>query len=97
MAEGRMTRPQIVGELAQRCGISRKQVKCLLENIAVLACREAKNGFTLPGLGRLALVNRQAREGRNPATGERIQIPARQWVKFRVSRSAKETILGRPQ
>ena len=50
--------------------------------------------FTLPGLGKLVLVNRKARIGRNPATGEQIQIPAKRVVKFRVAKAAKDAILG---
>ena len=58
------------------------------------AYKEAKKGFTLPGLGKLVLVNRKARMGRNPATGEAIKIPAKKVVKFRVAKAAKEAIGG---
>ena len=66
----------------------------ILEQIAQLAYKNAKNTFTLPGLGKLVLVNRAARLGRNPATGEQIQIPAKRVVKFRVAKAAKDAILG---
>ena len=66
----------------------------ILDNIAQLAYKNAKNTFTLPGLGKLVLVNRKARQGRNPATGATIQIPAKRVVKFRVAKQAKEAILG---
>ena len=59
-----------------------------------LAYEEAKNSFTLPGIGKLVLVQRQARMGRNPATGETIHIPAKKVVKFRVAKAAKDAILG---
>ena len=65
-----------------------------LEELASLAYKEAKNSFTLPGLGKLVLVNRKARMGRNPATGEAIKIPAKKVVKFRVGKAAKDAILG---
>jgi DNA-binding protein HU-beta len=55
--------------------------------------REAKNSFTIPGIGKLVLVDRKARLGRNPKTGETIQIPAKKVVKFRVAKAAKEAIL----
>ena len=55
--------------------------------------REAKNSFTLPGIGKLVVVKRSARVGRNPKTGETIQIPAKKVVKFRVAKAAKEGIL----
>ena len=64
-----------------------------LEELANLAYTEAKTSFTLPGIGKLVLVNRAARMGRNPATGATIQIPAKTVVKFRVAKAAKEAVL----
>jgi DNA-binding protein HU-beta len=66
----------------------------ILEEMAHLSYREAQNSFTLPGIGKLVLVQRKARIGRNPATGEQIQIPAKTVVKFRVAKAAKEAVLG---
>ncbi len=65
-----------------------------LDDLTALAYKEAKNSFTIPGVGKLVLVNRKARMGRNPATGEEIKIPAKRVVKFRVSKKAKDAILG---
>ena len=65
-----------------------------LDDLTALAYKEAKNSFTIPGVGKLVLVNRKARIGRNPATGEEIKIPAKRVVKFRVSKKAKDAILG---
>ncbi len=90
----KMTKSQIAAALAEKVGISKKQSVQYLEELANLAYKEAKNMFTLPGLGKLVLVNRAARVGRNPATGEQIQIPAKRVVKFRVAKAAKEAILG---
>jgi DNA-binding protein HU-beta len=75
-------------------GMSKKQVNNFLEALANLAYKQAKNSFTIPGIGKLVLVNRKARMGRNPATGETIQIPAKKVVKFRVAKAAKDAILG---
>ena len=75
-------------------GVSKKQATEFLEALAQLAYREAKNSFTIPGIGKIVLVNRKARIGRNPATGEQIQIPAKRVVKFRVAKAAKDAILG---
>ena len=71
-----------------------KDCGLVLEEMANLAYKEAKNGFTLPGLGKLVLVNRKARMGRNPQTGEPIKIPAKRVVKFRVAKACKDSILG---
>ena len=72
----------------------RKRRRRFSNIIAQLAYKNAKNTFTLPGLGKLVLVNRKARMGRNPATGETIQIKAKRVVKFRVAKAAKDAILG---
>jgi DNA-binding protein HU-beta len=66
-----------------------------LDLLAELAYKNAKNSFTLPGLGKLVLVNRKARMGRNPATGATMKIPAKKVVKFRVAKAAKDAILGK--
>ena len=66
----------------------------MLKKQADLACKQAKKGmFVVPGIGKLVLVNREARMGRNPQTGENIQIPAKKVVKFRVAKAAKDAIL----
>ncbi len=88
-----MTKTQIISALADEMGVSKKQAAAGLAKLTDLAYREAKNGFTLPGLGKLVLVDRKARMGRNPKTGEAIQIPAKRVVKFRVAKAAKEAVL----
>ena len=90
----KMSKSQIVAELAEKCDLSKKQVSQLLEEQAALAYEQAKNGFTIPGVGKLVLVDRAARKGRNPRTGEEIDIPAKRVVKFRVAKAAKDAILG---
>ena len=84
-----LTKSQIASSIAETLGISKADANRYLESFAALACSEAKNNgsFTLPGLGKLVLVDRKARQGRNPQTGEVIQIPAKKVVKFRVSKA----------
>jgi DNA-binding protein HU-beta len=89
-----LSKSQIAAEIATKSGLTKKAAVELLEFIAELAYKNAKNTFTLPGLGKLVLVNRKARMGRNPATGESIQIKAKRVVKFRVAKAAKDAILG---
>jgi len=89
-----MTKSQVVSALAEKTGLAKAQVARLLEEQASLAYAEAKNQFTIPGIGKLVLVNRKARVGRNPATGEQIQIPAKKVVKFRVAKVCKESVLS---
>jgi DNA-binding protein HU-beta len=90
-----MTKSQFVAKIAEKASITKKAANELVEFIAETAYKEAKNSFTLPGLGKLVLVQRKARMGRNPATGVAIKIPAKKVVKFRVAKAAKDAILGK--
>ena len=89
-----LSKSQIAAAIADKNGITKKTATEILEYIAELAYKNAKNTFTIPGLGKLVLVNRKARMGRNPATGEAIKIAAKRVVKFRVAKAAKDAILG---
>jgi DNA-binding protein HU-beta len=89
-----MTKTQTVKTLAENTELSKAQVTTFLEELSKLAYSEAKNGFTIPGIGKLVLVDRKARMGRNPATGETIQIPAKTVVKFRIAKACKESVLS---
>jgi DNA-binding protein HU-beta len=89
-----LTKSQIAAEIATKNNITKKAAEEILESIAQLAYENAKDTFTLPGLGKLVLVNRKARVGCNPATGETIQIAAKRVVKFRVANAAKDAILS---
>jgi DNA-binding protein HU-beta len=88
-----LTKTHIIAALADEVGLAKKDVKALLEAQAALACKEAKKGFTLPGIGKLVVVKRKARMGRNPATGEAIKIPAKTVLKFRIAKAAKDAAL----
>ena len=89
-----LTKSQIAEHMAEKTGLTKKNAALFLEELANLAYKQAKNTFTFPGVGKLVLVNRKARMGRNPATGEAIKIPAKRVVKFRVAKAAKDAILG---
>ncbi len=90
-----MTKAQLMTTLAEKTGLSKKEVVGLMETLTDMAYKEAKkNGeFVLPGFGKLVRLDRKARIGRNPATGEQITIPAKKVVKFKVSKAAKDAIL----
>ena len=88
-----MTKSQTMAALAEKLNIRKKEAVAFVDAIVQLAYKQAKNGFTIPGLGKLVLVQRKARIGRNPATGETIQIPAKKVLKFRVAKAAKEAVL----
>ncbi len=90
-----MTQTQLIRSLAESCEVNNKSAKKMLEELAAVAIRETKRTgvFVLPGIGRLVRVDRKARMGRNPATGEPIKIPAKKVVKFRLAKAAKDAVV----
>jgi DNA-binding protein HU-beta len=90
-----MSKTAIISHFAKKFDLKKKDAVAIFEELASLAYKEAKNAFTLPGIGKLVLVNRKARIGRNPKTGEAIQIPAKTVVKFRVAKACKEAVLAK--
>ncbi len=95
MATKLMTKAAVIAHLADKAELTKRQVTELMEHFHVLAAKEAKkNGFVVPGFGKLVLRNRKARMGRNPQTGAAIKIPAKRVVRFRVTKALKDAILG---
>ncbi len=88
-----LTKSQITAALAEANDMTKKAAAEFVESLVQLAYKEAKNGFTVPGLGKLVVVNRKARMGRNPATGESIHIPAKRVLKFRIAKAAKDAAM----
>ena len=92
-----MTKSQIADHMAGKAGMTKKAAVEFLDELSMLAHKEAKNTFTLPGLGKLVLVNRPARQMTmqfGPNKGQIVQIPPKRVVKFRVAKAAKDAILG---
>ncbi|MGC2323043.1 MAG: HU family DNA-binding protein [Terriglobales bacterium] len=89
-----MTKTQLVRHLAEELEVNNKSAAAFLETLATTAIKETKkNGvFVLPGLGRLKKVQRKARMGRNPQTGEPIKIAAKTTAKFYLSKAVKDSI-----
>jgi DNA-binding protein HU-beta len=98
MANKSMTKSEIAAHLAEKVGITKKQVAILLAAQAELAYKQAKNVFTLPGLGKLKLVDRPARKmimRFGPDAGKEKLIPKSKKVRFTVAKAAKDAILGK--
>ena len=93
----RMTQTDIINHLAEKSGMKKADAKEFFNSLAALATSEVKkNGeFTLPGFGKLVKATRKAREGRNPATGKPIKIPAKTTVKFRLGKAMKDAVGGK--
>lgn len=91
----KMTKSQLMTTLAETTGLAKKQVVAFMDELTTLAYKEVKgNGeFVMPGFGKLVKIKRAARTGRNPLTGETINIPAKTVVKFKVAKAAKDAVL----
>ncbi len=89
-----MTRTDLIEAIAQETGSERQQAKAFLEGFTRIVEREMKNEGDVPlaGLGKFKVMKRNARTGRNPMTGESIQIPAKTVVKFTVAKALKDSI-----
>ena len=90
-----LTKSQTVSYFAKKFDLSKKAAGSIIDEVSVLAIAETKKAgsFTLPGIGKLVLVKRKARVGRNPATGEPINIPAKTVVKMRIAKACKDAIV----
>ena len=88
-----MTKSQVAGYIAGKFELTKKQGTLILEELAALAAKQARNGFVFPGVGKLVVVKRKARMGRNPQTGEPLKIPAKTVLKFRIAKAMKELAL----
>ena len=91
----RMSQSEVLGHFAEKFELKRAVAKEFFTELAELATREVKrNGeFVLPGFGKMVMAQRKAREGRNPATGETIKIPAKTTLKFRIGKAMKDSVL----
>jgi DNA-binding protein HU-beta len=88
-----MTKGQILDHLSKKTGTTKKLAGEFLDELVALSYKEAKKAFTIPGLGKLVVVDRKKRMGRNPATGETMVIPAKRVLKFRIAKQAKDAVV----
>jgi DNA-binding protein HU-beta len=91
-APKQMTKGDIVDHLSKKLGTTKKLSNDFLNELNTLAYKEAKKGFTIPGLGKLSVANRKKRMGRNPSTGQPLLIPAKKVVKFKVSKAVQDAV-----
>ena len=92
----KMTKTELQVALAQATQTDKKTAGVFLDTLGALAYKEIKKTgeFVLPGFGKLVKQKRKARMGFNPKTQEKIRIPAKTVVKFRVAKAAKDAVLG---
>lgn len=92
-----LTKSQVAAAIADKSGISKKQASTALQILTELAYKNAKNSFVIPGIGKVVLANRPAREmimRFGPKAGQKIKVPAKRVLKFRFAKAAKDAILG---
>jgi len=94
----RMGKSELFAHFAERFDMKRTQVRDLFDELTALAEKELKRSgeFQLPGMVKLVLQKRDARVGRNPATGAEIKIPAKTVVKARIVKQMKDAVLPKP-
>ena len=89
-----MGKSELFSHFADRFEVKRTQAREFFDELNILAEKELKRSgeFVLPGMVKLVVQKRKARMGRNPATGEAIQIKASKKVAFRASKELKESV-----
>ena len=89
-----MTRTELIDALAARSGMEKREVKAFLDHLTLVVEEEMRNGGEVPlkGLGKFKVSHRKARTGRNPLTGEAIDIPAKTVAKFTLAKSLKDCV-----
>ncbi len=92
-----LSKSDIAGAIAEKTSVTKQVAEAMLDSLAQLAYANAKDSFTVPGIGKLIVVDRKARLARNPQTGAEIQVPAKKALKFRIAKAAKDAILAAPK
>ena len=89
-----MTKSELINALAAQCDQSKAATEALLDALGECITRTLQQGgeVTLPGIGKLHVTERAARKGRNPQTGESIDIPARKAPGFKAAKALKDAV-----
>lgn len=91
----KLTKTQTIAAIAEAADISKGQAKAALDELANLAYNNAKDGFTIPGVGKVSIRQTKAREmvmRFGPKAGETVKVPAKKKLKFTYLKAAKEAI-----
>jgi len=89
-----MNKKELVNEVSGKVGITKKEVGNILDAITEIIRKalSRREKVTLAGFGTFRVLNRKARRGRNPQTGEELQIPAKKVAKFKAGKNLKEVV-----
>ncbi len=78
-----MNKSQLIAEVAKKANLSKKDAGNAVNATIDAIKKNVKKGVTLVGFGTFKVIRRKARTGRNPQTGEKIRIKAKNVVKFK--------------
>jgi DNA-binding protein HU-beta len=89
-----MTKDQLISDIAEAIDTPKATVRAALEQLSEIVSDALENGdeITLPGIGKLKVSERPARAGRNPQTGQSIQIAAKKIVKYVPAKALADAI-----
>jgi len=92
--EEKMNKNDLINEIATSAGVTKKEAETALESMLENITKALNNGesITLVGFGSFSVTKRAAREGVNPQTKERINIPAKNVVKFKAGKMLSSTL-----
>jgi len=90
----KLSKSEIIHQLARKSVITKKESEQYVNNILVIIQENLRQGneIALIGFGSFAITKRQARDGRNPRTGETIKIPAKNIIKFKTGKALEEAV-----
>ena len=95
MAKNPMTKEELVAHFAKKFKVSKAATDRWFNELARVAARDARKGFKIPGVGKLVVVKRKARKGRNFRTGQLLKIPAKNVLQFRVAETCHKAVFGK--
>jgi len=89
-----MTKSDLVDELSQRTGQTKSTAESMLDSFVEIVAQTLKenNEVKLVGFGTFSVTTRKARTGRNPQTGQEIQIPEKKAVHFKAGKVLKDAV-----
>jgi len=89
-----MTKAELISKVANEAKITKAAAAQAIDSITEIITKDLKKGgrISLPGFGTFSVANRKARTGRNPQTGQQIQIPASKTPKFIAGKTLKEAV-----
>lgn len=91
-----MTKKELLTALSEKCCLTKSNVDSLLKELASIACKEAINGFTIPGICRIKVIEKDASRRRHPQNGMTMLIGKHKVVKLTILKQAKDAIAPKP-